>query len=252
MLSNNLYAYLVCKDNLADVQLTIDSIYELINGDEIRLVVCDSSKDNLIETFLAEKRLLAKCIYSRMAPQGIYPAMNLLLDRISFNDYVWYLNPGDVLTSRQNLLKLFHEIVNGGFIWGFGQATSSHASYSEAFPGELGENLFESIYLGTTQISHQAMIVRNSALHEIGNFSIKYKICADYHSQLQLARMYKPFFIPLGLVAFDTRGLSHQRLARTYLESFLARLEVDNYKFSRAFSVTIKNLSVRVFKKVRR
>ena len=220
MLANNFYAYLVCKDNFDDFKLTIDSIHELINENEVRLIVCDSSKDSLIQLFLEDKGILEKCIYSRMPPQGIYPAMNFLLDRISLNDYVWYLNPGDVLTSRQNLLKLFHEIENGEFYWGFGQATSVYGSYSEAFPRELGENLFESIYSGATQISHQAMVIRNSALNEIGNFSLKYRICADYYSQLQLARMYKPFFIPLCFIAFDTTGLSHQRIARTYLESF--------------------------------
>jgi hypothetical protein len=94
------------------------------------------------------------------------------------------------------------------------------------------------------------MVVRNSALNQIGNFSLKYSICADFYSQLKLASKFKPYFLPLCLIRFDTTGVSHQRLVRTYLESFLARLEIDSYKFSRAFSVTLRNLLVRVFKKV--
>jgi hypothetical protein len=250
MLLNNFYAYLVCKDNFEDFKLTIDSIFELINNDELRLIICDSSQDDLVPQFLAEKGIFDKCIFSRMLPEGIYPAMNFLLDRINLNDYVWYLNPGDVLINKENLLKLFHEIETGGFSWGFGQAVPLHSIHSEAFPKELGENFFESIYSGAVQISHQAMVVRNSALNQIGNFSLKYKICADYFMQLKLAGVFEPYFLPLRLIAFDTSGVSHQQLTRTYLESFLVRFEIDNYKLFHAFSTTLRNLMVHVFKKV--
>lgn len=252
MLVNNFYAYLVCKDNIEDFKLTIDSIYELIKDNEIKLIVCDSSKDDCIPLFLEDRGIFDKCIYSRMVPQGIYPAMNSLLDRISLTDYVWYLNPGDVLTSREHLLKLLHEIENGGYIWGFGQANAIDADSSEAFPTALGLNFSESLYSGATRISHQAMVVRNCALNEIGKFSLKYRICADYLVQLKLAKMYKPYFLPVCLIVFDTTGISHRRLSRTYLESFLIRLEIDNYKISHAFSITFRNLIIHLSRKLNR
>jgi len=68
--------------------------------------------------------------------------------------------------------------------------------------------------------------------------------------QLKLAGVFEPYFLPLRLIAFDTSGVSHQQLTRTYLESFLVRFEIDNYKLFHAFSTTLRNLMVHVFKKV--
>jgi hypothetical protein len=243
-----IYAYLVCKDNLNDVQVTLDSLRDLVNLSFFGLIVCDSSRDDQIKQYLKAKGLLTHCIYKWTQPEGIYPAMNSLLDEIEGQSFIWYLNPGDLLTDPQVLLKLFSEVKVHNLQWGFGQAKPIATDSQHAFPKKIFSTVYESVYTGSLQISHQSMIVRNDVLRELGKFNTRYRITADYDLQMKLSKSFKPFFLPICMIEYSENGLSHKKRFRPYFESFLIRTSHENQNYKKAFFTTFGNFFSRYLK----
>jgi glycosyltransferase len=248
MSTPKIYAYLVCKDNLNDVQVTVNSLGDLVNLSFFGLIVCDSSKDDQIEQYLKSEGLLTHCIYKWTQPEGIYPAMNLLLDGIDEGSFIWYLNPGDLLIDPQIVLKLFSEVKVRNLQWGFGQAKPIASDSQQSFPKQIFSKVYETVYSGKLQISHQSMIVRNDVLLELGKFNTRYRIAADYDLQLKLSKSFKPFFLPVCMVEFNENGLSHQKRLRPYFESFLIRASNGNRSYKKAFLTTFGNFLSRYLK----
>jgi hypothetical protein len=248
MTTHKIYAYLVCKDNLNDVQVTLDSIKDLVNLSFFELIVCDSSKDDRIEEYLKTRGLFTHCIYKWTRPEGIYPAMNSLLDEIEGQSFVWYLNPGDLLKDSQALLRLFFGVTGHNLRWGFGQAKPIASDSQHAFPKHIFPAVYENVYTGNLQISHQSMIVRNDILLELGKFNPRYRIAADYDLQLKLSKSFEPFFLPVCMVEYSENGVSHKRRFRPYFESFLIRTSHENQNYKKAFLTTFGNFFSRYMK----
>jgi hypothetical protein len=82
----------------------------------------------------------------------------------------------------------------------------------------IGNFLAKDIALGLTQVSHQAIIAKNSTLRRLGKFDEKFVIASDLQLILKLADL-KFSFVKEILVRIDLGGLSSQRPITTILES---------------------------------
>jgi GT2 family glycosyltransferase len=241
-------AVLVSKDNLDDVVNTLESLKSLIVYN-IEIVIIDSSKDNQIKDFVslgAHKNIA----YSHMKPSGIYSAMNLGVKYCTPGNYIWFLNPGDILSNPQSLMSLLAGGISENFPWIYAQAGIVSTPPSRNFPTLSDEHTFSALNQGFLRISHQAMLVRTDVFHKLNGFDLRYKICSDFDFQVRLFESFPGYFQELSIAHIDPNGLSHQRIFTTYFETFLIRVRSGNMRFVDAAFLTIKNLVLLIIKKL--
>jgi len=208
---------MVSMNNPLNVRKTLKSLLPLQN-ESIVIVVIDSSININIRIICEEFKRYFNINYFHTAPRGVYNAMNIAIDKSNIDSYIWFLNPGDILVNSKVAFILINEIHKSGFEWGFAQAQNDMPQHKVIYPMIIGNFLAKDIALGLTQVSHQAIIAKNSTLRRLGKFDEKFVIASDLQLILKLADL-KFSFVKEILVRIDLGGLSSQRPITTILES---------------------------------
>ena len=241
---------MVCKDNLLDLEVTLDSIRDLIDL-QSEIIVVDSSKNRAIANHL-ETLKLPNLKYIYMPPSGIYSAMEEGVSNSSPQNYVWFLNPGDVLKSSDHLIEIVTLGASKYMDWIYGQAEISSSHLEAPFPSNSEKHTFKSLVRGKLRISHQAMLVKNEAFKHLQGFDNRYVLCADLDFQFRLFDNFQGLYFNKVLAAIDPNGISHQKIIRVYFETFLIRYRSGRMSPPFAFLFTLKNLLVLFLRKLRR
>jgi len=241
---------LVSMNNLGDVRATLKSLTILIDS-MVEILIVDSSRDNRIKDLITSYDR-SNIVYSHMEPSGIYSAMNFGAKLCAPGNYIWFLNPGDILPGAQHLVSLLSGGLNASSLWIYGQASVIDASSELCFPKITDDHTLASLIRGSLRISHQAMLVRTDVFNDLSGFDTRYKICSDLDFQIRLFNLSPGYFQESIVALIDPNGISHQRILTTYFETFLIRMRSGNLKLVKAASITIKNLGKLVLKKLRR
>lgn len=142
----------------------------------------------------------------QLPPQGIYAAMNAGL-HASNGEYVWFLHSRDVLIDIGALIEA---------ITALNERKADQAWLSAALERD-GSYLFDAVpgtdwqsnVIGRNRLNQQALIYRRRSLLEIGPFSLKYRISADYaHHLLAFFAGQTAVRIPRVLIRFNMEGIS--------------------------------------------
>jgi glycosyltransferase involved in cell wall biosynthesis len=243
-------AVLVCMNNPGDVKMTLESLHDLI-GENIEVIIIDSSSDDVIR-HLIDSYPYKNVSYSYMKASGIYSAMNLGVKSCTPGNYIWFLNPGDILPNSDNFLSLFVGGIEANSPWIYGQASVIDTSPFQNFPRMTDNHSLAALSRGSLRISHQAMLVRTDIFHDLSGFDVRYKICSDLDFQLRLFNLHRGYFQEQVIALIDPNGISHQKVLTTYYETFLVRMRSGDMNFFNAASITIKNLSILILKKLKR
>jgi putative colanic acid biosynthesis glycosyltransferase len=212
----------VCRDNIGDLEKTFSSLKNLHDSIS-EYVIVDSSQGSEINTFCDNQNFEGRVKYLWEPASGIYHAMNSALKLVSNNDYVWFLNPGDVLIDENVARTLVSYLIETDSIWGYGQSIKTIGSTLEVFPVKNFNYDMKNLVFGQAAISHQAMFCRAQNLVELGGFDEKLRIAADLKIQILLFQKYEPVFHFIPFVKIDPNGISHSRIFLTFFETLRVR-----------------------------
>jgi hypothetical protein len=231
----------VTLNNPLDLKNTLRSLQDvdvLLSG----MTLIDSSQDTLCKAIWDEELVtVPNKNYLWTEPMGIYSAMNHGLAFPADEELIWFLNPGDVLVSKEALKSLSDSSKGNSFSWGFGQALIEGRTIFPSSDFPESHMQLQSLLRGDLSISHQAMLVKCDIIRHFG-FDESYQICADLKLQSLLINEFIPHFVRHPIVALDSSGVSHQRLLRTYLETAKIRFRVGGWNPFHALFFTLRNL----------
>jgi hypothetical protein len=220
-------------EDLIRTFLSIKNLSHIIQ----EIIIIDSSNNSLIREYCDSeivKYFTLKYIWEQ--PKGIYHAMNSALYLAEPNNYIWYLNPGDLLVNSNVLKKLLAKIKNHDLVWGYAQAQKRLGHLLEIFPRDNVVANFENIASGRLSVSHQSMLTSVIQLKNLGGFDEKFEVAADLKVQILLSKKFVSACILLPIVEVDPSGISHNRILRTFFETFVIRFSTKGYsKFSSIF-----------------
>lgn len=209
-------------NNIEDLKKTLKSI-EKLHHYIAEIIIIDSSEGPEVEVYISNFVSKFKKIYHWESPKGIYPAMNTSLKLAQKDNLIWFLNPGDIVINSNTVIDLADNIIETKSDWGFAQSKKIIRSKIEIFPKEIELVTPKAIAFGVLSISHQSMFCRTKTILQLGGFDESYLIAADLKLQTLLAWAQTPVWIKTPMVEIDPNGISHQKVLRTYLETFKVR-----------------------------
>lgn len=183
---------------------TLDSLKGLATASfSWELIVVDSSPE-------VNAAALGKCSlpvrHILQPPTGIYPAMNEGI-RQSKGAFIWFLNGGDELASKEALEDAIRELETN-------PAASLLLAAAELMRQGRVRKIQRPHYglipmLGINRVCHQAIVYRRNLFDLLGSFLEKYRLAADYELHLRtLAIGISTIEFSKVLVRYDQGGQS--------------------------------------------
>jgi glycosyltransferase involved in cell wall biosynthesis len=214
----------VVKNDLNGLRETLKSFAE--QSATARLIVIDGfSTDGTFEEIQQWQSKL-NCQVIQANDNGPYAAMNRAIDMLNEEDYVWFMNAGDLFGTRDSIKNVKTVFLDTEFNWAYGSFSIMEAS------GVLREIPHQSAYsiqnhaYGRTPICHQAVITRVRDLREVGEFDVRFPIAADYRALLLLGQKSRPYIFEEVLAQYRAGGISDRTIYRNLIEQRRIRVEV--------------------------
>jgi hypothetical protein len=198
----------VVKDDLSGLKRTEESVRNCAPKEIWNIVTpFDDS-----ETHKYSLSLLRDGLVNCLIPDeglGVYSAMNTAIESCSLSAWLWFINSGDQIASKEAVYLINQNIQSGTQRWFYG----GHYLASEV--GQiLGENTAPQNFIVENQlfskhyVSHQALVVANSLLTEISGFDTRLQISADWDLIVRLSLVEGGTRIDTPLSVFYMGGLS--------------------------------------------
>jgi glycosyltransferase len=172
------------------------------------IIVDGASKDNTLEVVNANKRKDTVIISER--DKGIYDALNKGIAKAT-GDIIGILHSDDFFATPTAISQIVEEIKKG-FDGCYSDlkyvqrddVSKVHRHWKAGLPSQL------QLELGWMP-PHPTLFLRREVFQEISNYSLKYKISADYDFILRMmtSNKYKISYIPETLVCMKTGGTSN-------------------------------------------
>jgi hypothetical protein len=158
--------------------------------------------------------------------QGPYSAMNKALGLLEREDYVWFVNAGDLLPSDTTTEYVLERINKEPPVWGFGSCIIAERDGTIRKQTKVIRPSVERIAYGQTPICHQTVVAKVGAIRELGGFDVNYRIAADFKLNLLMAQRFEPEIWDRPIAIYSAGGISDTNLQRTRSEQILVRREV--------------------------
>ena len=220
----NLVIVTVVKNDKSGLGATLKSFADQLTT--ARLIVIDGfSTDGTFEEIQVWQSRF-DCLLVQAHDDGPYAAMNRAVEMIDEDDYVWFMNAGDLFGTRDSIKNVKAVLLDTEFNWAYGSFSVLEAS------GVLREIPHQSAYsiqnhaYGRTPICHQAVITRVRALRAVGGFDVRYPIAADYRALLLLGQKSRPYIFEEVLAQYRAGGISDRTIYRNLIQQKRIRTEV--------------------------
>jgi glycosyltransferase involved in cell wall biosynthesis len=152
------------------IQQTLESIFKQ-TYEYFELIIIDGSSTddtlNILKSFTNDKIV----VYSEK-DHGIYDAMNKGI-RLAKNEWVFFLNAGDVFASNETLSNIFNKYSGNSSIL-FGNTFLKSDNLEINYPNKINK-----LWFFSDTICHQSIFFKRQLFNEIGDFNLNYKILAD-------------------------------------------------------------------------
>jgi hypothetical protein len=202
-----------CKDNLPDVNETLNSIESIWSSEFIEeIIILDDSVDNKIYSYCAgnlNKKIKFK--YFKCNAKNLFEAWNKGIDR-AIGNYIWFLNSGDLSTATIGMLE---EFLNNDKQYDY--------VFFDYFTKDVGDELSKIynkswLYIDKTNMlnsilpCHQAMFFSKDVLNKWSlRFDEKYKISADSELIFEyISKCENYFYIAKPICTFLLGGISNR------------------------------------------
>ena len=196
-------------------------------------IVIDGNSNDKTKFFLEE--LLQKhnfLTYISEEDKGIYDAMNKGL-RLSNDEYVYFLNAGDVFVNNYTLAKVEEKIIQNNkpdFV--YGDSLEESMITSETFYKK--SRSYKTIWYGMFT-HHQAMFYKNIDKLQ---YSLDYKIASDYDYTIKfLKQTVSKVYINEAICIFEKGGISSTQDALGEAEQWKIRKNEMGYSYITLFSI---------------
>lgn len=198
----------VVKDDLVGLRRTAKSI-DNQSKRALWIIVTPREKSETYDHALQLKELgLVSEIFFDTG-QGVYSAMNKVINEIDAEDWVWFLNAGDEFATIQSFETADNYVQNTEHNWIYG----GHILGSQNFK-VIGEVKSPEKFLPSNQlfskkyISHQSVVFKVEFLKALGGFRENYKIAADWDLMVRASVIDPGLRITEALSIFYMGGLS--------------------------------------------
>ena len=198
----------VVKDDLSGLKRTEKSV----NGQSKKVAWTlitpdDGSTTYQYAQFLKNSKIASDVLLDKH--NGVYAAMNQVIDITNGEDWLWFLNAGDELaaTNTYQLVDAFAQVSPNNWIFG------GHFLGSEV-GSILGELKTPQVFkisnqlFGRNYVCHQATIFQAKLLQELGGFDLSYKIAADFDLMARASKLDPGTSIDATIAVFYLGGIS--------------------------------------------
>jgi hypothetical protein len=198
----------LAKDDRSGLSATRRSIEGQVGPSISHHLVIAPSRDGT-EQLADELSASAGVTIWRDSPPGIYASMNWILDRLPPEDFVWFLNAGDVLVFSGALEAMCRALDESGVEW----CTSSFLVATRS--GWIRNVVRASEPWMPRDVGHQATVARVSLLLDAGGFPPVPPILADAALLRRIMQTHKPAVVPLPTVLYTLGGYSSRHPFQT-------------------------------------
>lgn len=201
------------------IEKTLQSISEQTCQDFEFILVDGESTDRTIEIAKKYGNRIDKLIIEK--DEGLYDAMNKGLENAT-GDFVWFVNAGDYLTSKDLVNKLLPYLSDDSDVvysdtYFVNKAGQVRGLRSELTPHKLPEKLtWEAMEMGML-VCHQSFIARRS----ITPHYLLSNLSADLDWEIIILKQAKAtVFFPTPLSYYLEGGISNQNLKRSLIDRY--------------------------------
>jgi glycosyltransferase involved in cell wall biosynthesis len=182
-------------------------------------------------------------IYSEK-DEGIYDAMNKGI-RLAQGEWLYFLGSDDALFDNQVLGVIRQHIRNSRRKIVYGNvAIVGDSGWSEG--GKVYDGRFDLKKLLQKNICHQAIFYHRSVFEKSGNYTIRYKLHADYDFNLNCFATYKFLYVDLLVAKFQGGGTSFSLTQEDEKYGIERWTNISNYfqwrLYKKAFFPYVNNL----------
>lgn len=242
----------IVKDDPFALERTARSLSDDPPNDVEWLVVDSSTDVARVDSILSLSKWETTRLWTK--PAGVYNAMNVGLHE-SHGEYIWFLNAGDTLYSRDSLESAMAALTSRP-VWAFGQVefVDVYGRVSRPAPFDYEDEKRRWFARGRFP-PHQGMICSTQILRELGGFNEVYEIAADYEVMLRLSQVGSPSVSEQTWAVFYEGGLSSREWRRALREFHQARrvvLPLTRSEHAGEFALTQVQYIVQSIGRVRR
>ncbi len=208
MIFEELVLVTVVKDNVEALLRTYNSI-SAQDAEVDWIIVMPKFNETIsnLATRWIEDGKLSRIIYDEGT--GIYQAMNLAIQNVDLNKWIWFINAGDELADINTLSQVKDEIINHNYDWYYGGFLL--ADHRLKMIGEMkAPKVFkiQNQLFAKKFINHQSFICKSSLYNAIGGFDLKYRIAADWDAICKISILATGKRIDRSLAVFYLGGES--------------------------------------------
>ena len=235
---NTISVVTICFNNLADLQLTCQSV----DAQEVKPfehLIINGSTNADIHNWLTTTAQPAYRDWVSEPDAGISDAFNKGVQKVR-GSIIHLLNSGDIYFSADVLhIVLTQFNTTPSISWVSGKIHMQRAGiWVEVGVPFDAKQLFK----GMRSVSHPTWFLKKSVYERVGYFSLKYKIAMDYDLLCRLID--EPYlFIPKTLIRFDNKGIS----TANYLQSLKDNTIVYESHFGYSLKSRIWQFRQRMF-----
>lgn len=216
----------ITKDNASGLKRTLASI-SMLEKIQIQLILVIAGEIELtFEVLNSFVKLNPKVNleYIFQESRGIYPAMNEGLSRAR-NPFVIFMNAGDEFYDQEELWNLA-DLTKTGKEYGLFLGGHKIQNREITYIRKERELNFRSFAFYLRSGSHQSILYRTSALKASGGYSLKYRLCSDYHVNLRILKHFGGYRVANIISAVEPGGVSEKQWWAVAKERHDIRMEL--------------------------
>lgn len=244
----------VCFNSHATIKDTLESVLAQNYDNYEYLIIDGKSIDNTLEIIKEyEKKFKGKLQYISERDKGLYDAMNKGL-KLAKGDIIGILNSDDVLANSFVFQKIINKFEIGNCDCVYSNLVFMDENLKNPTRNFIAHKF--SKYFGWHP-PHPTLYIKKEVYKHIGNFNIKYRICADLDLMTRIMnKNYRFEYIQEYLVIMRSGGVSTDGI-KGYIKNLKeANIVLKNNKIRfyhiinlfRIFKTINQGISARVFK----
>lgn len=183
------------------LSMTLNSISEQTFRDYEVIIIDGDSRDNTIGVAQSYINKIVKISIFSEPDAGVYDAMNKGI-KLAKGDYIYFLNAGDILFDKNVLSNVACYLDGDTLVYGNAYSLDSNGKIT---PYRIGE--FNKYRLAHTNICHQTIFYPRLYI-EKHLFDLKYKLFADWETNMFFWNRCKHNFIDTSIAIYENGGMS--------------------------------------------
>ena len=208
----------VCYNSESTIRDTIESVLQQNHPDIEYIIVDGKSTDNTV-SIIREYENKIKTIISE-PDKGIYDAMNKGL-QAAIGDVIGILNSDDFYENSNVISEVISQFESDADL----SVVFGNVVFVDPYNIEITTRFYDSRKFKAWKLRfgwmppHTASFIKRSAYEEVGNYSLEYKIAADFDLFVRLLMVHKLSYININkvLVRMRSGGVSTSGLRATIL-----------------------------------